>query len=208
MKENSKNNNVAEQQAEILSKRILPKTDFLKVIEQDKLYYNTLNRALEYNIIKQDILGKKCSVILKNQTRQLITKNINNLTEYAETQIRVLDLKAQTNIQQQLIEDKELHFENVFMPQFKKEVEDCNKNLNNCFKDVKKILQDDSKEMKTIVDKIKFELKWWDKVDEKNQKNDEYKVNIYKPLKRLITNYYDTKSQMEEEKQFTKKVKN
>ena len=65
MKENSKNNNVAEQQAEILSKRILPKTDFLKVIEQDKLYYNTLHRALEYNIIKQDILGKNVVYYLK-----------------------------------------------------------------------------------------------------------------------------------------------
>jgi hypothetical protein len=47
-------------ETEILSKRIMPKTDFEKVIEHDKLYYNTLNQALEFNLIKQDILTKTC----------------------------------------------------------------------------------------------------------------------------------------------------
>ena len=83
-----------EEETEILSKRIMPKTDFAKVIEHDKLYYNTLNQALEFNIVKQDILGQKCQLILANQTREKITENINMLCDWAETQVKVLDMKA------------------------------------------------------------------------------------------------------------------
>jgi len=71
-----------EKETEILAKRILPKTDFEKVIEHDKLYYNTLNQALEFNIIKQDILGKKCQKIIASQTREKIIDNINLLTDW------------------------------------------------------------------------------------------------------------------------------
>jgi hypothetical protein len=107
-----------QRETEILSKRIMPKTDFEKVIEHDKLYYNTLNQALEFNIVKQDILGKKCQMIIANQTKNLIEENINLLTDWAETQLKVLDMQGKLRIQQKLIEDKETHFKNVFMPQF------------------------------------------------------------------------------------------
>jgi hypothetical protein len=117
-----------EAETEILSKRIMPKTDFAKVIEHDKLYYNTLNQALEFNIVKQDILGQKCQVILAKQTRENITENINLLCEWAETQVKVLDMKAKLRIQQKLVDDKQTHFDNVFMPQFNKEWEEASKN--------------------------------------------------------------------------------
>ena len=42
-----------EKETDILAKRILPKTDFLKVIEHDKFYWNALNQALELNLIKR-----------------------------------------------------------------------------------------------------------------------------------------------------------
>ena len=93
-----------EKETEILSKRIMPKTDFLKIIEHDKLYYNTLNQALEFNIVKQDILGQKCQSILKNQTKESITENINLLCDWAETQVKVLDMKGKLRIQQKLVE--------------------------------------------------------------------------------------------------------
>lgn len=54
-----------QKETEILSERIMPKTDFLKVMEHDKLYYNTLNQALEFNVIKQDILGEQCQEVIR-----------------------------------------------------------------------------------------------------------------------------------------------
>ena len=68
-----------EKETEILANRIMPKTDFIKVIEHDKIYYNTMNQALEFHLIKQDFLASKCNAILSKQTRQDIIKNINIL---------------------------------------------------------------------------------------------------------------------------------
>ena len=82
-----------EKETEILSKRIMPKTDFLKVVEHDKLYYNTLNEALEYNIIKQDILGNKVAKILAKQTKELITDSIQVLCDYAETKLKAVKIQ-------------------------------------------------------------------------------------------------------------------
>ena len=76
MKTKMKNlSNKQEKETDILAKRILPKTDFLKVIEHDKLYYNTLKEALDFNIIKRDILTKETEKVLKNQTEEIIIEN-------------------------------------------------------------------------------------------------------------------------------------
>ena len=176
-----------EKETDILSKRIMPKTDFLKVIEHDKLYYNMLDRALEFNVIKQDILSKKCTKVLEKQTKETITNNINDLVDWAETQVKVLDLKAKVNIQRKLIDDKETHFDNVFMPQFEKEKAEAKENLKETLKLAKEKLKNKRKELDDIVNKIKFELRWWEKSSAKDKSNDEYKIEIYKPLKRLIT---------------------
>jgi len=176
-----------EKETDVLSKRIMPKTDFLKVIEHDKLYYNIMSKALEFNIIKQDILGKKCEKTLKVQTKENISNSIDDLVEWSETQVKVLDLKAKVNIQRKLIEDKETHFENVFMPQFTKEKEEANKGLEDTLRIAKQKTKSDRKELLDIVDKIKYELSWWDKSSSKDKKNEEYKIEIYKPLKRLIS---------------------
>ena len=114
----SKLSDKEKKETEILSKRIMPKTDFNKVLEHDKLYYNTLNQALEFNVVKQDILGKKCQSVIAKQNRNDIIENIDTLCEWAETQVKVLDMKGKLSIQRKLIDDKEIHYKNVFLPQF------------------------------------------------------------------------------------------
>ena len=132
-----------EKETEILSKRIMPKTDFLKVVEHDKLYYNTLNQALEMNIIKQDILGKKCQVIIAKQKREEIVENINMLCEWSETQVKVLDMKGKLSIQRKLIDDKEIHYKNVFLPQFERESKEASKNYKTTISNVKDIFKEE-----------------------------------------------------------------
>tara|TARA_Y100001937_G_C7080902_1_gene312929 strand:+ start:264 stop:866 length:603 start_codon:yes stop_codon:yes gene_type:complete len=177
------------QQAEtdILAKRMMPKTDFLKVVEHDKLYYNTLNEALEYNIIKQDILGKKCQNILATQTKENISKNISILSEYAETKLKVLDFKGKLHIHRKLIDDKELHYENVFLPQFNKESKEAQENLSKTMQRAVECSLSKDEKMASIVSKISYELEWWSKCDAKQKKNEEYIVQVYKPLKRLLS---------------------
>jgi len=178
---------VEEQETEILSKRIMPKTDFQKVLEHDKLYYNTLNQALEFNIVKQDILGQKCQVILANQTREKITENIKMLCDWAETQVKVLDMKAKLRIQQKLVDDKQTHFDNVFMPQFNKECEEASKNYKETIEQARNILKENKEHFESINEKLLYELSWWDKCNKEQQKNDEYIIQIYKPLKRILS---------------------
>lgn len=191
-----------EQETEILSKRIMPKTDFQKVIEHDKLYYNTLNQALEFNIVKQDILGQKCQVILANQTREKITNNIDMLCDWAETQVKVLDMKAKLRIQQKLVDDKQIHFDNVFMPQFKKEWEDASVNYKATIEQARNFVKANKEGFESITEKLLYELSWWDKCNKEQQKNDEYIIQVYKPLKRILSAYDRKVEEIKEEQKY------
>ena len=176
----------------------MPKTDFEKVIEHDKLYFNTLNQALEFNLIKQEILGQTCQKLLANQTKDSIEANINLLTDWAETQLKVLDMQGKLRIQQKLIEDKETHFKNVFMPQFEKESKEAKENSKALFDKVQNCYDEEREDMKEILHKMSYELAWWNKCSEEQQKNDEFLIQIYKPLKRLVSAYEDRAKEIEE----------
>lgn len=189
-------------ETEILSKRIMPKTDFEKVIEHDKLYYNTLNQALEFNVVKEDILGKKAQMIIAKQTKEVITENIDMLTDWAETQLKVLDLQGKLRIQQKLIEDKETHFKNVFMPQFLKESKEAKDNFKQVFKKVKELLQTEGKGYEDILKKMVYELTWWEKCSKEQQANEEFLIQIYKPLKRLLSAYEDRAKEIAENEKY------
>jgi len=165
----------------------MPKSDFIKVIEHDKIYYNSLNQALEFNVIKQDILRNKCEKILKNQTKELITENIDMLCDWAETQVKIMDMQGKLRIQQTLIDDKQLHFDNVFMPQFNKELEEALPNHLKMINEARELVKNNKESsFEDMCNKIVYELTWWDKCNSEQQKNEEYIIQIYKPLKRLI----------------------
>ena len=193
-----------EKETEILSKRIMPKTDFEKIIEHDKLYFNTLNQALEFNLIKQNILGATCQKLMANQTKDSIEANIHTLTDWAETQLKVLDMQGKLRIQQKLIEDKETHFQNVFMPQFIKESKDAKENSREIFDKVQDCIDAEKEEFKEIVHKMRYELAWWNKCSEEQQKNDEFLIQIYKPLKRLVSAYEDRQKELDENAKYSK----
>jgi hypothetical protein len=193
-----------EKETEILSKRIMPKTDFEKIIEHDKLYFNTLNQALEFNLIKQNILGATCQKLMANQTKDSIEANIHTLTDWAETQLKVLDMQGKLRIQQKLIEDKETHFQNVFMPQFIKESKDAKENSREIFDKVQDCIDAEREEFKEIVHKMRYELAWWNKCSEEQQKNDEFLIQIYKPLKRLVSAYEDRQKELDENAKYSK----
>jgi len=176
-----------QKETEILAKRIMPKTDFEKVIEHDKLYFNTLKEALDFNIIKRDVLAKESEKVLKNQTEENIMKNIPLLTEWADTKLKILDLQGKLRVQQTLVDDKIMHFENVFLPQFEKESKEAKENLENALIKANQIVEANEEYFEEICSKLVYELTWWDKVTSERKTNEEFMVQIYKPLKRLIS---------------------
>lgn len=188
-KKMNKMNRIEQKETEILANRILPKTDFEKVIEHDKLYFNILKDALDFNLIKRDVLEVESLKVLENQTHEKVIENIALLTEWSETKLKVLDLQGKLRVHQTLLDDKIMHFENVFLPQFEKESKEANENLEESLIKANMILSDENENIEDIQKKINYELTWWNKVDAEKQKIDEYKVQIYKPLKRLISAY-------------------
>lgn len=193
-------NKKEQKETEILANRILPKTDFEKVIEHDKLYFNTLKEALDFNIIKRDVLSQESQKVLKNQTQENILKNIALLTEWAETKLKVMDLQGKLRVQQTLVDDKVMHFENVFMPQFEKESKEAQENLENALIKANQIVKANEEYFEDICSKLNYELTWWNKVPSERKTNEEYMVQIYKPLKRLISAWEQKKDAQAQDK--------
>ena len=148
-------------------------------------------------------LGKVCQKLLANQTKDSIEANINTLTDWAETQLKVLDFQGKLRIQQKLIEDKETHFKNVFMPQFEKESKEAKENSKALFDKVQNCYDEEREDMKDILHKMSYELGWWNKCSEEQQKNEEFLIQIYKPLKRLVSAYEDRVKEIAENSKYT-----
>ena len=169
--------------------KILPKRDFEKVIEHDKIYANSISQYLEFLLIKQDILSKKCESVLNpdTQTREGIIKNIDALCEFGKTRLECLDLKAHLIIQNKLVSDKTSHHKEIFLPQYNKEIEEMKKGFDEYFTKATTLV----KEKKTlpihqeIKRKVELELLWFNDIKEKDM-NDEYKLMVFKPLRRLM----------------------
>ena len=192
-------------ETDILAKRILPKTDFQKVIEHDKVYYNALTQHLEFSVIKTDILQKKVEEILKTQTKESIEANIDTLCEFSKTRLECLDLKARQHIQQKLVEDKQTHYDNVFLPQYNKECAEMKEKFDDTYKEAQKVLKEKDSHYQKFVKKITYEMDWWNKTTDKDKKNDEYRIQLYKPLKRIVSAYNKEKEKKAEELKYVMK---
>ena len=195
-----------ENMTNILSKKIMPKSDFKKVIEHDKLYFNTLKQLFNFQVRKTELLGNR--VIGMISKKEEIDKNINEIVEWSELQVKNLDLKAKMKIQEKLIEDKIMHYESIFLPQYKKEVEDMNKSFDEVLKNSKQIIKDYQKEksphkkLTEVVKKVNFELSWWNKTSEKDQKNEEFRLGVWKPLKRVLSALVKIKEEIKQEEKY------
>jgi hypothetical protein len=193
------------QETEILANRILPKSDFKRVIEHDKVYYNALTQHLEFSLIKSDLLQQKVEEILRTQTKENITKNIDTLCEFSKTRLECLDLKARQHIQEKLVEDKQTHFDNVFIPQYNKECEEMKKHFDTTLKEAEAILELTDEKYSALIKKVKYEMEWWKKTDKKQKENDEYRIQLYKPLKRILSAFNREKEKEMEESKYKMK---
>ena len=56
-----------------------------------------------------------------------------------------------------------------------------------------------------FVKKITYEMDWWNKTTDKDKKNDEYRIQLYKPLKRIVSAYNKEKEKKAEELKYVMK---
>lgn len=174
-----------ENETPTMNNRIMPKKDFQAVIEHDKVYLSALQHAMDFTLIKQNMLSGICQHVVENQTRELIEKHINELQEWADLKIKALDLKAQIIAQSRLLADKENHYKHVFLPQYEKEIAESNENFKEIFENSKKLILEKPLGSEEIVGKLLSEFAWWEKLTKEDQKDEERKLQFFKPVKRL-----------------------
>lgn len=198
-KKQFENKKLRAQKAAQLARGILPKKDFADMMTHDKTYLEAIQRELEYKIIKADILSKKAKKVIDNQTRDTIIENIDLLCDFAQLQRECFDLKAQVFSQEKLVEDKQNHYDYVFLPQYEKELKECGEKFEETFAQAQDIRKIENKEnYKDILNKLEFEFEVFDNLSKKEKENEEYKLNTYKPLKRIISAFEKKKEEIED----------
>ena len=177
----------------------LPKKGFKTFVEHDKTDRDGLQELLEHLVIKLDVLSKKCQAVPK--TRESISKNINMLVEFHETKVKIFDLKAKLFTISELIQDKENHFNYVFLPQYEKELAESKEKIKDTLMKVRDIVakKEQWNDLHTpVIRKMEMELEAYDGLDSNERKDEERQLNLYKPIKRLLGAFNKTQKEIEE----------
>ena len=113
------------------------------------------------------------------------------LVEFASLKRNIMDLKAKMMIQKQLLQDKENHYQYVFLPQYELELRESKKHFKETLQKSREIVsKEDGVDLhKEVVNKMKLELEVFDTLSKEDRKDPERQLGLYKPLKRLIGAY-------------------
>ena len=90
------------------------------------------------------------------------------------------------------------------MPQFEKESKEAKENFEETYKKVKDYLKEGAEGYDDILKKMVYEMTWWEKCNKDQKANEEYIIQIYKPLKRLVSAYADRTKEIEENSKYKK----
>lgn len=155
-----------------------PKGDFKQVIENDKAYLQSLKNVIQAGAVKLNKyvqMGKEA--------------------EYscAKLQIEMLDFVAKLKVQENIIQDKEQHYFNIFLPKYENELKEASENfeaelvlIDIILKTEKSVLV--GKSMK-IYQAIEHEIEKYNEYKKVYENEVEYKRQMYLMFKRLRTAY-------------------
>ena len=90
------------------------------------------------------------------------------------------------------------------MPQFTKESAEAKENFKETYAKVIGFLDVNDEGYEDILKKMVYELTWWEKCNKEQKANEEYLIQIYKPLKRLVSAYEDRTKELEENSKYSK----
>ncbi len=183
--------------------RILPIRDFKKVIEHDKIYLGTL-QSLQSNLsLHERNISQKLIPIMNDQTKRL--KRAKEFVEWDEVKLKLYDIRGMIESHNTLINDKLFHLQNIALPQYEKEVKEMNEEgFEKQLELSKSIVSEKHKELnskcETIKSELVDELHWFDVLDEQNKNEDEYKLFLFKAIRRLNNAFMDSLKEFLEKK--------
>jgi hypothetical protein len=190
-----------ELEAEKIKSTPLAKRDFKTLLNHDKSYSKALRQELEHKVVKLDILSAKCQLV--PQTKEGTIENIDILTEFSSLQREIYDLKAKLFTLLKLVEDKEQHYNYVFLPQYNKELKESNENIKELLTKCREIIKEEKDDLHSEVrGKMRFEIEVFDSLSKEDRKDEERQLNLYKPLKRLLGAYNKVESDVKEAEKY------
>ena len=154
---------------ENIMERILPKRDYARVIEMDKVYLgklkNNIDRLIEY---------------VENPDARRDT------LEYAEKDRQLMELHSKFTQHERLVKDKIHHYQNVFLPIMDKELKECNEKFKKAYSKAKEVIRNKKTyKDKKMVSLLESEVKLYDSLPKST--NEEIINEIYKPIKRILS---------------------
>ena len=152
-----------------MMERILPKRDYARVIEMDKVYLGKLRNNMD----------KLIEYLDSNNTRK-------DTLEYAEKDRQLMELHSKFNEHERLVKDKMFHFKNVFLPIMEKEIKECNEKFKKAYTKAKEVIRKEKtyKDAK-MIKLLKSEVKLYDSLPK--SVDVEIINEIYKPIKRILS---------------------
>lgn len=149
---------------------VFPSEGYAKVIEMDVLLVNKIRvhiRNLYSEFEKQRrIKGPHVASISKMD-------------------LDLWELQEKLRIQEKLVKDKQMHFQNVFTPRYEQELEECKRDWLNVYEKAKEVAAESSTHMWYL--KIRADLDKYHKNTRKyGENNVELQNGFYKSLRRLL----------------------
>ena len=108
--------------------------------------------------------------------------------EAARINVELLDAIGKYQANENLLKEKKLHYDNVFLPRYNKELEDSKENFASTLEECRKLLSENENSEDKYIGFIKKEVKFYDDYHDKEK---EFDNHTYKILKRLLNTYKD-----------------
>lgn len=106
--------------------------------------------------------------------------------EAARLNVELLDAIGKYQANENLLKEKKIHYDNVFLPRYHKELEDSKENFAVTLEDCRKLLSENEKSEDKYIGFIHKEVKFYDQYPDKER---EFDNHTYKILKRLLNTY-------------------
>lgn len=182
--------------------RILAIADFPKVIEHDKIYLGVAQELQNDLMMKEAQLSKKLKPFANDPKKRL--DRIDKFIEWGKTRLEMYDVRGLVAENTTLINDKIKHYHTISLPNYNREVAEMNKvGFDNEYEFTNSIVNElvpnlskkrTDKQEKELLPKMNDELYWWNKLEDKHKDHEEYKLNLFKALKRLNDKWREEES--------------
>lgn len=149
---------------------ISPKKEMRQSIEQDAHYLSALGQYIE--LCKAEI-----------------NKNVKANNHYLASKIQVEMIEAVGKYQanEGLARDKAIHYDNVFLPMYEKQLEEAKENWGGLKNTILELLQNNTESDDKVLKIIQKEMDIYNEAAEKGE--DEFDCHTYKIMKRLHAKY-------------------